>query len=166
MPFPPQFIVNKILRSTINLTRSHFWSERFEEFAEEINGFRAVPVALRKFNPCPAVGDLDRSATLDHTLSMLASLRGREVVPFIALCVLLLFFFPLAQGPFQATHGPTTAFRARMVFLILIFAIFHGALGIFDLFNKSMRARAVSGTVWNPMPSNDMAFPQSVTLRC
>jgi hypothetical protein len=89
------------------------------------------------------------------------------MVSFIALTVLLLFFFPLAQGPFQATHGPTTAFRARMVFLILIFAIFHGALRILDPFSKSMGALTGVGLpARDPMPSNDIAFPQSVTLRC
>jgi hypothetical protein len=98
---------------------------------------------------------------------MLASLRGRGMVSFIALCVLLLFFFPLAQGPFQATHGPITAFRARMVFLILIFAIIHTALGILVLFSKSMGVRTACGLpARDPVPSNDIAFPQSVTLRC
>jgi len=89
------------------------------------------------------------------------------MVSLIALCVLLLFFFPLAQGPFQATHGPTTAFRARMVFLILIFAIIHTALGILVLFSKSMGARTASGLpARDPMPSNDKVVPQSVALRC
>jgi hypothetical protein len=39
----------------------------------------------------------------------------------IALCVLLIFLFPLVQGPFQATHGPTTEFRASRAAL----AVFH-----------------------------------------
>jgi hypothetical protein len=98
---------------------------------------------------------------------MLASLRGRGMVSFIALCVLLLFFFPLAQGPFQATHGPTTAFRARMVFLILIFAIIHTALGILVLFSKSMGARTANGLpARDRMPSNEIAVQPSIALRC
>ncbi len=41
-----------------------------------------------------------------------------------ALCVLAIFFFPLAHGSFQTTHGPTTDFRAKQAFLVLMFSIF------------------------------------------
>jgi hypothetical protein len=100
-------------------------------------------------------------------LSMLASLRSRGMVSLIAVCVLLLFFFPLTQGPFQATHGPTTAFRARMVFLILIFAIIHTALGILVLFRKLMGVRTASGLpTRNRMSSNERAVQPSIALRC
>jgi hypothetical protein len=52
---------------------------------------------------------------------MFAPQFGRMVGCCIALCVLLIFFFPLVQGPFQATHGPTTEFRASRAAL----AVFH-----------------------------------------
>jgi hypothetical protein len=61
--------------------------------------------------------------TLKHTLHMFASLFGRWIGSCAAVCVLLLFFFPLVHGPFQATHGPTTEFRAWRVLLSLIFAM-------------------------------------------
>jgi len=54
----------------------------------------------------------------------------RVVVSCAAVCVLLLFFFPLVHGPFQATHGPTTAFRGRKAFLTLLWMIVCAALGI------------------------------------
>ncbi len=54
---------------------------------------------------------------------MLTSLYGRYIGVFAAICVLALFFFPLVHGPFQATHGPTTALRAKRAFLILLLTI-------------------------------------------
>ena len=47
-----------------------------------------------------------------------------------AVCVLLLFFFPLVHGPFQATHGPTTALRSRKAVLALLFLLFYVAKGL------------------------------------
>jgi len=44
----------------------------------------------------------------------------RLLVSCAALCVLLLFFFPLVHGPFSATHGPLTAFRGRKALLVLL----------------------------------------------
>jgi hypothetical protein len=52
------------------------------------------------------------------------------MVSCAAVCVLLLFFFPLVHGPFQATHGPTTAFRWRKAFLALLFLLFYVAKGL------------------------------------
>ncbi len=37
-----------------------------------------------------------------------------------ALCVLGIFMFPAARGPFQVTSGPTTAFRALRVCLLMM----------------------------------------------
>ena len=67
---------------------------------------------------------VDDSATLDHTLHMFTWMFRRLMVSCAAVCVLLLFFFPLVHGPFQATHGPTTAFRWRKAFLTLLFLLF------------------------------------------
>lgn len=51
---------------------------------------------------------------------MFAPQFGRMVGCCIALCVLLIFFFPLVQGPFQATHGPTTEFRASRAAMAVV----------------------------------------------
>ena len=92
---------------------------------------------------------------------------GRGTVFFIAVCVLLLFFFPLAQGPFQATNGPTTAFRAHMVLLILISMIVHSALVILVLFSKWTRAQIASSLLaWAPMSGSLTVVAQFLTLRC
>lgn len=58
---------------------------------------------------------------------MLTWMFRRLVVSCAAVCVLMLFLFPVVHGPFQATHGPTTAFRARKAFLVLLFSILHAA---------------------------------------
>lgn len=51
---------------------------------------------------------------------MFAPQFGRMVGCCVALCVLLIFLFPLVQGPFQATHGPTTEFRASRAALAVL----------------------------------------------
>ncbi len=58
---------------------------------------------------------------------MLTSLFGRCIGASAVICVLLLFFFPLAQGNFQSTHGPVTAFRSKRNFLVLLFLMARAA---------------------------------------
>jgi hypothetical protein len=50
------------------------------------------------------------------------------------ICVIVMFLFPAGAGPFSATHGPATAFRAkRVAFLsrlyLLVVAILTVACG-------------------------------------
>jgi hypothetical protein len=54
----------------------------------------------------------------------------RFLVCCAGVCVLLLFFFPLVHGPFSATHGPTTAFRGRKIFLALLLLILGCSKGL------------------------------------
>lgn len=61
---------------------------------------------------------------------MLTWIFRRMLIIFASICVLLLFFFPLVQGPFQATHGPTTEFRAVKAFLVLLFSILCAACAV------------------------------------
>ncbi len=62
---------------------------------------------------------------------MVRSLLGRCISLSALICVLALFFFPLATGPFPVTHGPATAFRARQAFLVLLFVITSAAFHLF-----------------------------------
>lgn len=62
---------------------------------------------------------------------MLTSLFGRCIGLWTVVCVLLLFFFPLAHGNFQSTHGPVTALRAKRSLAILFFAMIMAALQLF-----------------------------------
>ena len=69
---------------------------------------------------------------------MLASLFGRCIGFSAIVCVLLLFFFPLAQGNFQSTHGPITALRSKRSFMMLVCSIVRAALHDFAVLLAAM----------------------------
>jgi hypothetical protein len=97
---------------------------------------------------------------------MAARLFRLSIGCFAGICVLLLFFFPLVHGPFQATHGPTTAFRARKAFLILLLSIASAAHGVLS------RIRAAQETAFHGSYRKNEAFPdllssgEAAILRC
>ena len=64
---------------------------------------------------------------------MLTSLFGRCIGLSAVVCVLLLFFFPLAHGNFQSTHGPTTALRSKRSFVVLVHSMMSAALRVFAI---------------------------------
>jgi hypothetical protein len=78
---------------------------------------------------------------------------------FAGICVLLLFFFPLVHGPFQATHGPTTAFRARKVFMVLLLSIASAANGVLS------RIRAAMETAYRGSDRKNETFPDLLSSR-
>ena len=67
------------------------------------------------------------------------ALLGRYIGLSAIVCVLLLFFFPLAHGSFQATHGPTTAFRARRACLAVLLLICAALKTLSSLVPASLR---------------------------
>ena len=81
---------------------------------------------------------------------MLTSLFGRCIGLSTVVCVLLLFFFPLAHGNFQSTHGPVTALRSKRSLLLLVSSIVQAALLVFAvripvaLFQRRHRFSTVS----------------------
>ncbi|HEX7289019.1 MAG TPA: hypothetical protein VF532_22735 [Candidatus Angelobacter sp.] len=99
--------------------------------------------------------------------SMLIPPPGRWIGVCVTVCVLALFFFPLAQGSFQATHGPITAFRARR----LIFGIIHSLVRKFLVaLARVLRAGSLQrlGLAWRRLgpPSFAHAAPSMAILRC
>jgi TRAP-type C4-dicarboxylate transport system permease small subunit len=98
---------------------------------------------------------------------MLRSLSGRCLGILSVVCVLALFFFPLAHGSFQATHGPTTTFRAKWAFLVLLFAIVAAALRVLSAL-VPVTALAAAGFVRIQEPSRcgPNSPVQSAILRC
>ena len=68
---------------------------------------------------------------------MLTRMFAPWSISCVSICVLLLFFFPVAQGPFQATHGPITVFRARKALLMLVFLVLDAAAGVLARAGKS-----------------------------
>lgn len=80
--------------------------------------------------------------------------------------MLALFFFPLVHGPFQATHGPTTAFRTRRLIFGVIYSIVRATLvalaGILRT-SYSLYANHVQGVdSWNP----SVEAASTAILRC
>ncbi len=43
---------------------------------------------------------------------MISSRIGCELAVLTVLCVLMIFFFPVMQGPYSVVHGPVTALQA------------------------------------------------------
>jgi hypothetical protein len=80
-------------------------------------------------------------------------------------CVLLLFLFPVVQGPFQATHGPNTAFRARRALIILVLSIIHGGMSVFGKLSASASA-CTSAMLHRFIECLQPDFPDSMILRC
>ena len=50
------------------------------------------------------------------------------LVGLALICVVLIFLFPVGQGPFSATHGPATALRAQRAALLLILTVILSAI--------------------------------------
>jgi hypothetical protein len=53
---------------------------------------------------------------------------GCELAVLTILCVLMIFFFPLMQGPYSVVHGPATALQAARAAARLRIIIVQGAL--------------------------------------
>lgn len=54
--------------------------------------------------------------------------QGYEIAVLTVICVLMIFLFPLLQGPYSALHGPVTALRAARAGVHLRLAIVQAAL--------------------------------------
>jgi hypothetical protein len=74
---------------------------------------------------------LDRRRILrynhNHT-SMISGRIGCELAVVTVLCVLMIFFFPLLQGPYPVVNGPATALQAARAAARLRIVIMQGAL--------------------------------------
>jgi hypothetical protein len=59
---------------------------------------------------------------------MISGRIGCELAVVTVLCVLMIFFFPLMQGPYSVVHGPATALQAARAAARLRIVIVQGAL--------------------------------------
>ena len=74
---------------------------------------------------------LDRRRILrynHHHTSMIPGRIGCQLAVLTILCVLMIFFFPLMQGPYSVVHGPATALQAARAAARLRIVIVQGAL--------------------------------------
>jgi hypothetical protein len=98
---------------------------------------------------------------------MFTWMSGRWIGVGAAICVLLLFLFPLVNGSFQATHGPTTAFRARRAFLVLIFSIIHAAMWVAAQVRYPLAVARLAFLSSNePAPKLHGSGAEAAILRC
>ena len=98
---------------------------------------------------------------------MLTSFSGRCIGSFAMVCVLLLFFFPLVHGPFQATHGPTTAFRARRSFQAVALSIVDAARALLGPFKHAAPVFSEMRSCLLPSLNEfDPALDEDAVLRC
>ena len=59
---------------------------------------------------------------------MISGHIGCELAVLTVLCVLMIFFFPVMQGPYSVAHGPVTALQAARAAARLRIIIVQGAL--------------------------------------
>lgn len=59
---------------------------------------------------------------------MISGRHGCEIAVLTVICVLMIFFFPVMQGPYSVLHGPVTALRSARAGLHLRLAIVRAAL--------------------------------------
>lgn len=98
---------------------------------------------------------------------MLTSQFGRCIGLSAIVCVLLLFFFPLAQGNFQSTHGPVTALRSKRSLLLLFLAIVQTALLVFGvLLPRTLFRRRHSVSSMTEPPELSLLDSSGSILRC
>lgn len=61
-------------------------------------------------------------------IKMVSGRHGCEIAVLTVTCVLVIFFFPLVQGPYSVLHGPATALRAARAGAHLRLAIMQAGL--------------------------------------
>ena len=59
---------------------------------------------------------------------MVSGRHGCEIAVLTVICVLMIFFFPVMQGPYSVLHGPVTALRAARAGVHLRLAIVRATL--------------------------------------
>jgi len=91
----------------------------------------------------------------------------RTLVFVAVVCVAVLFFFPLSCGTFQATHGPTTEFRAQRAAVAIVLSIAHAALEVSSLPADPASLPAFSLKAQPSGLAESLAAPSSsAILRC
>lgn len=88
---------------------------------------------------------------------MVSGRHGCEIAVVTVMCVLMIFFFPVMQGPYSVLHGPVTALRAARAAVNLRLAIVQAAL-------SSLASCLISALAIFARFSLSMAGLQSVSL--
>ena len=91
---------------------------------------------------------------------------GCELAVLTILCVLMIFFFPLMQGPYSVVHGPATALQAARAAARLRIVIVQGALNSLGSF-LIFRLVILSWVLLSQAEFHSLSLPEYNTiLRC
>ena len=80
------------------------------------------------------------------------------------ICVMSIFLFPMGNGPFSATHGPATAFRAKQAAALLLLGLTFLVVGILRVaFGPILRLCDVPVAALSPPCATAHSGPSAVT---
>ena len=98
---------------------------------------------------------------------MISGHIGCELAVLTVLCVLMIFFFPLMQGPYSVVHGPVTALQAARAAARLRINIVQGALNSLGNFLISPLVTLSSWMLLSQAEFRSVSVPEYNTiLRC
>ena len=97
---------------------------------------------------------------------MIPGRMGCELAVLTVLCVLMIFLFPMMQGPYSVVHGPVTALQAARAAARLRIVMVQGALNSLGNFLISPLA-GLACMLLSEAESRSLSLPQNNTiLRC
>ena len=98
---------------------------------------------------------------------MISGHIGCELAVLTVLCVLMIFFFPVMQGPYSVVHGPVTALQAARAAARLRIIIVQGALNSLGNFLISPLVTLSSWILLSQAEFRSVSVPEYNTiLRC
>jgi hypothetical protein len=98
---------------------------------------------------------------------MISGHIGCELAVLTVLCVLMIFFFPVMQGPYSVVHGPVTALQAARAAARLRIIIVQGALNSLGNFLISPLVTLSSWMLLSQAEFRSVSVPEYNTiLRC
>ena len=98
---------------------------------------------------------------------MISGHIGCELAVLTVLCVLMIFFFPVMQGPYSVVHGPVTALQAARAAARLRIIIVQGALNSQGNFLISPLVTLSSWMLLSQAEFRSVSVPEYNTiLRC
>ena len=98
---------------------------------------------------------------------MISGHIGCELAVLTVLCVLMIFFFPVMQGPYSVVHGPVTALQAARAAARLRIIIVQGAQNTLGNFLISPLVTLSSWILLSQAEFRSVSVPEYNTiLRC
>src|SRR5215471_14125980 len=91
---------------------------------------------------------------------------GRGLAVLVIFGTVVLFLFPVASGPYCATHGPVTPLRAMRYFLVLQFSIMLAGLSWFRLHGHKFLFVVFAGITSEILRLRTQPLHNLCSLRC